>query len=262
MRIPLYQIDAFTSRLFAGNPAAVCPLENWLADGLMQSIAAENNLSETAFLVAGNDHYEIRWFTPTAEIELCGHATLASGYLLLEHLDRSNGDRVAFESRHSGRLEVFRHGGRLALDFPSIPPVPCNAADILEAALGPRPTETYNATNYLAVYESETVLRSIRPDLARIRDCHPHGVIITAPGNEVDFVSRFFAPSFGVDEDPATGSAHCTLTPYWTERLQKTQVIGHQASERGGDFYCENNGDRVVIGGNCALYMEAQIEIG
>jgi predicted PhzF superfamily epimerase YddE/YHI9 len=261
MRIPLYQIDAFTSRLFAGNPAAVCPLENWLADELMQSIAAENNLSETAFLVAGDGHYEIRWFTPTAEIELCGHATLASGYLLLEHLDRGHDDRVRFESPLSGRLEVFRHGDRLALDFPSIPPVPCDAADLLEEALGARPTETYDASNYLAVFETETLLRCIRPNLARIRDCHPHGVIITAPGDHVDFVSRFFAPSFGVDEDPATGSAHCTLTPYWAARLGKSQLMGHQASERGGDFYCEDNGDRVVISGDCVLYMEAQIEV-
>jgi len=261
MELALYQIDAFAAKPFAGNPAAVCLLDHWISDALMQAIAAENNLSETAFLVRDGDAYGIRWFTPTAEIELCGHATLASGFLLLEHLRTEASDRVLFASVHSGSLAVFRHRGRLALDFPSHPAVACDAAATLEAALGARPVETYNAANYLAVYESETQVRRLVPDMELVKRCHPHGVIVTAPGDDVDFVSRFFAPSFGVDEDPATGSAHCTLTPYWANRLNKAQLRGRQVSERGGDFYCEDRGDRVFIGGDCILYLEGRIRV-
>jgi predicted PhzF superfamily epimerase YddE/YHI9 len=261
VRRPLYQVDAFTSQLFAGNPAAVCPLDEWIPESLMQSIAAENNLSETAFIVAGSDAYAIRWFTPTSEIELCGHATLASGYVLLDHLKCVEGDRVAFDSRERGRLEVFRHGGRLALDFPSLPASPCDLSDTLESLLGHRPVETLESTNYLAVYENEAVVKAIRPDFEAMKQFATHGVIITAPGDDVDFVSRFFVPSFGINEDPATGAAHCTLTPYWAKRLGRRVLRGHQTSQRGGDFYCEDRGDRVTIAGDCRLYMEAEIEV-
>ncbi len=240
----------------------MCPLQQWLPDSVMQSIASENNLSETAFIVTVGDVYEIRWFTPTAEIDLCGHATLASGYLLLDVLKTATSDRVVFASPRSGRLEVFRHEGRLALDFPSLPAMPCDMVEPLQAALGSRPSATFEATNYLAIFESEAELRAISPDFEALKQFHTLGVIVTAPGDEVDFVSRYFVPSFGIDEDPATGSAHCTLTPYWAERLGRTTLRGHQASRRGGDFHCEDRGERVTIGGDCHLYLEGQIEIG
>lgn len=264
MRLPIYQIDAFAPRPFSGNPAAVCPLDAWLPDALMQDIAAENNLSETAYFVPEGDRFTIRWFTPTREVALCGHATLASAYLLIEHLAAGGDGRrdgVVFESMHSGTLSVHRSGERLALDFPSKPPRQCDRSEALGRALGRTPVQTWEAENYLAVFESQRDVVELEPDFGLLADCHPHGVIATAPGDDCDFVSRYFAPSYGIDEDPATGSTHCTLTPYWSRRLGRESLHAVQVSRRGGELYCENRGERVYIGGDCRLYLQGEIEV-
>ncbi len=257
--IPIYQIDAFASGIFAGNPAAVCPLSGWLDEATMLAIAAENNLAETAFLVAGDEAYQLRWFTPTTEVELCGHATLASAHLLLNVLGRCH-EQVAFDTR-SGRLEVSRNGDLLALDLPTLAAQPCKAPQALIDGLGCRPQQLLLASNYLAVFEREDDVRSIEPDFRALARCHPHGVIVTAPGKEADFVSRFFAPSHGIDEDPVTGSAHCTLTPYWAQRLGKKQLRARQISRRGGELICEERGQRTRVSGRCALYLRGTIEL-
>jgi PhzF family phenazine biosynthesis protein len=259
MRIPLYQIDAFTPRAFGGNPAAVCPLTSWLAEDLMQSIAAENNLAETAFIVPEGDEFAIRWFTPESEVDLCGHATLASAYVVFEHLDRKR-TTVTFGSK-SGPLHVRRKDERLELDFPALRARPSAPLPGLVEALGMAPKQLLLATSYLAVYDSERDVRSIVPDLTALSKLDAHGVIITAPGENVDFVSRFFAPKLGVPEDPVTGSAHCTLTPYWSERLGKTEMRARQVSKRGGDLWCSIAGDRVKIAGHAAPYLVGAIEI-
>lgn len=237
MKIPIYQLDAFTEALFSGNPAAVCPLEGWLSDDLMQAIAAENNLSETAFLVAEGGGYGLRWFTPTVEVDLCGHATLAAAHLLLNHLGHG-GDGVAFETR-SGTLAVKRDGGALAMDFPALPPGErIEAAPGFAAALGGRPAELYKirevhgAPYLLALFGSAAEVARLAPNFAALGA----NVIATAPGGEADFVSRFFAPVSGIDEDPVTGSAHCTLTPFWAERLGKSSLKARQISARGGEM--------------------------
>jgi len=257
--IPIYQIDAFASGIFAGNPAAVCPLSGWLDEATMLAIAAENNLAETAFLVAGDEAYQLRWFTPTTEVELCGHATLASAHLLLNVLGRCH-EQVAFDTR-SGRLEVSRNGDLLALDLPTLAAQPSEAPQALIDGLGCRPQQLLLASNYLAVFEREDDIRSIEPDFRALAKCHPHGVIVTAPGKEADFVSRFFAPSHGIDEDPVTGSAHCTLTPYWAQRLGRKQLRARQISRRGGELICEERGQRTRVSGRCALYLRGTIEL-
>lgn len=259
MRIPLYQIDAFTSRLFAGNPAAVCPLEEWIDEAVLQSIAAENNLSETAFFVRKGQRYELRWFTPTVEVDLCGHATLASAFVILNYIDTSR-DSVAFDTR-SGELIVRREGERLSMDFPSRPAAPCKAPDKLIEGLGRTPVENLASRDYLAVFETEAEVRAVRPDMGLLSELEQFAVIITAPGNEVDFVSRFFAPRGGVPEDPVTGSAHCTLVPYWTKRLGKKQHHAWQVSARGGELWCEDRGDRVTIAGHAVRYLEGFIHL-
>jgi PhzF family phenazine biosynthesis protein len=260
MQIPIYQIDAFADRPFAGNPAAVCPLDAWLPDVVLQAIALENNLSETAFLVplAGGG-YHLRWFTPTVEVPLCGHATLASAHLLLNRLGAA-GDSVAFETR-SGRLEVRRDGGRLAMDLPADPPRPVAAPEGLAAALGTAPREVLKGRYWLARLSDEAAVRICRPDIGAVTRLDPGNLIVTAPGKDVDFVSRFFAPAAGVPEDPVTGSAHCLLTPYWAARLGKTRLTARQLSARGGDLVCELKGERVVLSGACAFYMEGRIEL-
>ncbi len=260
MKISLFQVDAFTRGPFSGNPAAVCPLIQWLPDATLQGIALENNLSETAFLVDRGELIDIRWFTPTVEVDLCGHATLASAYVVLECLGTRR-DRVEFSSR-SGPLAVDRHdemGELLVLDFPSIPAEPCDPPAALIEGLGARPAQTLLAKSYLAVFESEAEVRALAPDFRRLAECHPHTVIATAPGKRHDFVSRFFAPSFGIDEDPATGSAHCTLIPYWSEHLSKRRLRAYQASRRGAELFCEDRGARVGIGGRCRLYLKGTI---
>jgi predicted PhzF superfamily epimerase YddE/YHI9 len=260
MRIPIYQIDAFARRPFEGNPAAVCPLETWLADEQLQAIAAENNLSETAFLVGRLGEYEIRWFTPTTEVDLCGHATLASGHVVLNRLEARR-DRVRFASR-SGPLLVERDGERLRLDFPSRPPVRREGATAgLPEALGASPSEVWGSRDLLAVLDSEDEVRGLRPDMTRLAGLDTFAVIVSARGREADFVSRFFAPRQGIPEDPVTGSAHCTLTPFWAARLGRTTLRALQVSARGGEILCEDRGDRVLLSGYAAGYLEGVIDI-
>jgi PhzF family phenazine biosynthesis protein len=262
MKIPLFQIDAFTSKPFGGNPAAVCPLEDWLADGTMQAIAAENNLSETAFFVAEGDGFRLRWFTPTIEVDLCGHATLASAWVVLNRLDRAR-SRVEFQTR-SGTLTVKRDGDRLAMDFPARSPKSAPDFDAVAEALGARPGELLAARDAFAVFRSEDEVRALKPDFSKIAALEHFAVIATAPGDAgtaTDFVSRFFAPKAGVPEDPVTGSAHCTLIPFWAARLGKTKLFARQVSARGGELWCEEQAERVVIAGHCAPVIEGTITL-
>ena len=261
MEIPIHHIDAFvTDGVFTGNPAAVCPLAAWLPDDVMQKIAAENNLAETAFFVGGNGDYSIRWMTPAIEIDLCGHATLAAAHVVFSTLEKGRTE-VRFRSA-SGDLNVrAAKGGLLYLDFPSRPPAACEPrADVAEA-LGQRPDELWSSRDYLAVFLSDAEVRALAPDMALLKRLD-RAVIATAPGGgDVDFVSRFFAPTFGIDEDPVTGSAHCTLVPYWSRRLGKKGLHARQVSPRGGDLRCEDRGERVAIGGKVATYLEGLIRI-
>lgn len=259
MKLRQFQVDAFASRRFEGNPAAVCPLKTWLSDDLMQSIAAENNLSETAFFVPTQSGFHLRWFTPVAEVDFCGHATLASGHVLFNALDY-NKQSVVFETR-SGEMTVERDGEMYVMNFPAQPPKPASIPDALIDAIGVKPVEVLAADDYLAVFESQIVVQSLTPDFARLRDLDLRGVIATAPGDQHDFVSRFFGPKLGIDEDPVTGSAHCELTPYWSKRLGKKQLRARQLSRRGGDVLCEMAGDRVRLKGGAVTFMVGEIEI-
>jgi PhzF family phenazine biosynthesis protein len=260
MRLPIYQVDAFTDRIFAGNPAAVVPLEDWLPDATLQAIAAENNLSETAFLIRQGETYALRWFTPTIEVELCGHATLASAYVVFRFLEPER-RRVAFETRKAGTLVVTRQGDELAMDFPVWPPKACEAPAGLAVALGRNPSETLISGDWLAVYERTADVAALKPDFAGLRRLD-RAVIVTAPGSGgVDFVSRFFAPGAGIDEDPVTGRAHCQLIPYWAQRLGKTQLSARQISQRGGVLSCALDGERVTIAGQAQLYLEGTITL-
>jgi PhzF family phenazine biosynthesis protein len=260
MKIPIYQVDAFAGRLFAGNPAAVCPLERWLDEGVMQSIAAENNLSETAFLVREDGARRIRWFTPGVEVDLCGHATLASAAVICELLEPGV-ERVDFLSK-SGPLAVSKRGDRYELDFPALPPAPALPPDGLIEALGRRPAEVLAAKDWLCVFEREADVRALVPDMARLASVHEcRGVVCSAPGERGDFVSRCFFPKQGVPEDPATGSAHCMLTPYWAKRLGKRELHALQLSARGGELFCEDRGERVGIAGRAVLYLEGAIHV-
>jgi len=259
MRIPIYQVDAFTGTVFSGNPAAVCPLDRWLADPVLQAIAAENNLSETAYFVRNGDGYDLRWFTPAHEIDLCGHATLATAFVIFERLDK-NRLSLTFNTK-SGPLTVRREAARLSMDFPARPPERCEAPPALESGLGKRPVETWKARDYMAVFASEADVRSLRPDMEKLATLDLLGVIATAPGTEKDFVSRFFAPRAGVPEDPVTGSSHCTLIPYWSKRLSRPRLSARQVSARAGDLDCEHPGDRVVISGVAALFLEGTISV-
>lgn len=260
MRIPIYQVDAFADRPFAGNPAAVCPLEAWPADAVLRDVAAENNLSETAFLVPEGDGWAIRWFTPEIEVDLCGHATLASAFVVLERLAPARRE-VTFRSA-SGPLRVERaEGGLLRMVFPRRPGRPIDPPDLLVRAIGRRPRETFLARDLMAVLGDEAEVRSLAPDLAAVKELDAGGLIVTAPGREADFVSRFFAPQAGIPEDPVTGSAHCTLVPYWSARLGKRTLDARQVSRRGGSLRCEDLGDAVAIAGRAALYLEGAIEI-
>jgi PhzF family phenazine biosynthesis protein len=259
--LPLFQVDAFAGQVFRGNPAAVVPLTDWLPDELMQAIAAENNLSETAFFVARGGEHELRWFTPVLEIDLCGHATLASAWVLLHELGHA-GDTVSFRSPRSGALPVRRQSELLALDFPSLPPLPLPPSPELTAALGREPEQLLGAGKFtMAVYGHAADVRALDPDMHALL---AHGkVIVTAPADEtgVDFVSRFFAPYAGVPEDPVTGSAHCVLTPYWSKRLGRTELQARQVSRRGGELRCTDRGDRVDLAGRAALYLRGTIRV-
>jgi PhzF family phenazine biosynthesis protein len=259
MDISYYQIDAFTSRVFGGNPAGVCFLDSWLDEKILQSIAAENNLSETAFLVKTTDFYELRWFTPKVEIDLCGHATLASAFAVFEHRDQA-ARRVDFETK-SGRLSVERQGNLLMMDFPARGPEPCALPDGIVGIIGIDPVHAYRSRDLMLLFENEDQVRTLKPDLARVAALEYFAVIVTAPGRNSDFVSRFFAPAAGIPEDPVTGSAHCTLIPYWADRLQKKKLHALQVSERGGELFCEDRGERVTIGGRAVTYLSGTIRI-
>ena len=262
MKIPIYQIDAFAPAVFAGNPAAVCPLGRWLPEATMQSVAAENNLAETAFFVprGGGPDYDLRWFTPEAEVDLCGHATLASAFVVFQVLDPKL-QSVTFHTR-SGPLTVGRDGDRLTMDFPSRPPERCESPAGLVEALGATPAEVWKSSrDLMAVFAGEDDVRGLRPSSDKVRSLGVFGVIATAPGREVDFVSRFFAPLVGVPEDPATGSSHCTLTPYWAKRLGRRRLHARQLSARGGEMWCEDRGDRVAIAGRAVKYLEGSIDV-
>ena len=259
MRLPIYQVDAFTKRRFAGNPAAVCPLPKWLPDQTLLDIAAENNLAETAYFVAEPDGYRLRWFTPAVEVDLCGHATLAAAVVLMDCLG-FGGDQVTFHSR-SGPLTVARAGDLYTLDFPARPGVPQAVDPALAQALGATPQAIFAARDTLCVFESAAQVKALEPNMDALKALAAFAVIATAPGDDCDFVSRFFAPKEGINEDPVTGSAHCTLTPYWAARLGKTNLFARQISARGGELWCEDRGDRVRIGGYGALYLTGFIEI-
>jgi PhzF family phenazine biosynthesis protein len=259
MSIPYYQVDAFAGRLFSGNPAGVCLLADWLPDETLQSIAAENNLAETAFVVQRDSHFDLRWFTPTLEMDLCGHATLAPAHVIFRHLGY-RGLVVKFQTR-SGELTVTRNDDLLTLDFPARPAVVCPAPDDLLEGLGSTPIVTAKSRDYLAVFESEEVIRELQPDMAALMRLDCLGIIVTAPGKQCDFVSRFFAPRAGVPEDPVTGSAHCTLIPYWAQRLGRSQLRALQVSRRGGELFCEHRGERVGIGGRAVTYSSGFLHV-
>ncbi len=259
MNLPLYQVDAFTDHPFAGNPAAVCPLDTWLPDDLLQKIAAENNLSETAFFVRQEDAYRIRWFTPVTEVALCGHASLASAWVLYHELGYRE-DTIRFLSA-SGPLAVRRQGPLLELDFPASPPLSCPAPELLVPALGRKPLAVLRSDDYLVLLGSPEEVQTLAPDFGLLARLDRRGVIVTAPGAETDFVSRFFAPGVGIPEDPVTGSAHCTLTPFWARRLGRNRLRARQLSARGGELECELRGNRVLIRGRAVLYMAGTIRI-
>ena len=260
MKLPLYQLDAFASRVFSGNPAAVCPLKDWLPEATMQAIAAENNLAETAYFVGGDGKYAIRWFTPTVEAALCGHATLASAAVVMTHMEPRR-KSVSFSTRRAGDLGVDREGDLYVLDFPVWPSKPAAAPDGLEAALGAQAAQVLAGTrDYLCVFNSAHAVKALKPSFAALKRLDKP-VIVTAPGEDCDFVSRFFAPSHGIDEDPVTGSAHCMLTPYWAGVLGKTKLKARQLSARGGELQVELRGDRVRIAGRVAPYLEGSIDV-
>jgi PhzF family phenazine biosynthesis protein len=260
MTIPIFQADAFTSELFGGNPAAICPLTEWLPEPVMQKIAAENNLAETAFFVPfSEDEFQLRWFTPEYEIDLCGHATLATAHILYTQLG-FEADSVRFHTQKAGTLSVTRNGDLYTLDFPARIAAPAAAPDGLAEALGATaPLEVLKSRDYMLVYDSEETIRNMRPDFAALAKYDTVGVIVTAKGSETDFVSRFFAPSAGINEDPVTGSAHCNLIPYWAEKLDKANLHAYQISARKGELWCELKGDRVLMAGRAVTYLKGDI---
>ena len=259
MQLQLYQIDAFTSDVFGGNPAAVCPLEYWLEDKILQKIAQENNLSETAFFVDRGDFYQIRWFTPQTEVDLCGHATLASAFVIMNYLNPSL-NKIVFGSP-GGELKVSKNEDYYSLDFPAHIPEPCDAPENLLRAMDIIPEKVFASDNYMLVYKSEADIRQLNPYMKLLKELDRLGVIVTSPGENSDFVSRFFAPAVGIPEDPVTGSAHCTLIPYWAKVLNKKNLHAFQVSERGGEIFGIDNGDRVTISGKVVQYLEGTITI-
>jgi len=259
MELDLYQIDAFTSHLFGGNPAAVCPLERWLPEETMQSIAMENNLSETAFIVCETAGWRIRWFTPVCEVRLCGHATLASGWVYFHYL-QTDAQQVVFNSL-SGPLTVSREGDLLSLDFPLQRAVPADAPVLMVAALGAEPLEVLAADDWLIRLDSEETVRNLRPDMSLLKKLDRRGLIVTAEGSDCDFVSRFFAPKYGIDEDPVTGSAHTKLIPYWADLTGRQSFHARQLSARGGELFCEMRGERVLISGRAIPYLKGTITL-
>jgi len=258
MLVPIYQVDAFTDRLFGGNPAGVCPLEQWLPEETMQRIAMENNLSETAFFVKKDGGFHIRWFTPKVEVNLCGHATLASAHVIFHDLGYS-GEVISFESR-SGILNVRKESDLLILDFPANKPQRAALPDDFVQSLNITPVQCYRGKeDYLLLYKSQQEIEALIPDFRKLEKVDARAMIVTAPGDKVDFVSRFFAPRVGVDEDPVTGSAHTVLIPFWAEKLGKDEMKALQLSRRGGTLFCRLRGDRVDIGGRAVTFMKGEI---
>lgn len=261
MRLKIYQIDAFSNHVFGGNPAAVCVLEKWISETLMQQIAAENNLAETAFIVKKDNLYEIRWFTPKVEVDLCGHATLASAHVLFNYYEKKK-SKLNFHSHLSGALSVTKNVELLTLDFPSDIIKPIETPKIIIEALGKTPIESYKGkTDFMFVFENQETIEGFKPHFQLLEQVGGRGVIVTAKGNEVDFVSRFFGPQVGINEDPVTGSAHTTLIPYWSNVLNKTTLTALQLSERKGTLFCEFKGKRVKIAGNAVTYLIGEIEV-
>ena len=259
MELTLYQVDAFTDIVFKGNPAAVCPLDDWLMDADLQAIAEENNLSETAFYVPAEAGFHLRWFTPKAEVDLCGHATLATAFVIFNFSDYA-GDTVKFETR-SGELVVSKNNELLVMDFPSQPGKPCATPPLLVEGLGKTPTEVLSSEDYMAVFDKEEDVIAMKPNFDALSKLDLRGVMVTAKGKDVDFVSRFFAPRHGINEDPVTGSAHCALTPYWAGKLNKTKLSARQVSKRTGHIECELKGSRVLLSGKAVKYMEGKIKL-
>ena len=259
MKLDLYQVDAFANRVFEGNPAAVVPLDKWLPKTKMQSIAQENNLSETAFFCKFDDSFDLRWFTPNREVDLCGHATLASAFVIFNFLDHKL-DKISFKSL-SGMLYVEKSGDLIKMDLPSQKPIKCNIPKLLDDGLGTKPEACYFNEDYVAVFENENSIISVKPNFQELKRLNSRGVIITAPGNKYDFVSRAFFPKYTILEDPVTGSAHTKLIPYWFERTGKKEFISKQISKRGGELFCEYDGERVFISGYAKLYMKGEIYI-
>jgi PhzF family phenazine biosynthesis protein len=260
MTLKLFQIDAFTDRVFGGNPAAVCPLESWLDDKLLQNIAAENNLAETVYFIKTGEGFEIRWFTPKAEVDLCGHATIAAAHVIFNH-SNFKGESISFQSR-SGELKVKRTEGWYVLDFPADILKKTEVTAVHNSCFTQAPLEVYEGrSDLMFIYDSEEEIKSLQPRLAHIASLPARGIIITAKGSDTDFVSRFFAPAFGISEDPVTGSAHTTLIPYWSQRLHKTELTARQLSERGGYIKGTMLGERVEIAGQAAFYMAGEIEV-
>ncbi len=258
--IQLYQVDAFAEQIFSGNPAAVCPLQKWLSDDILQNIAAENNLSETAFFVPKENNFELRWFTPLAEVELCGHATLATSHVLFNHLNYSK-DEIIFHTRYRGDLKIKKNKDYIIMDFPKENPKPIEKDTELIQAIGKEPQQILKGkTDYLFIYNSQKEIENIQPNFELIKQKKARGIIITAPGNQVDFVSRFFAPAVGINEDPVTGSAHTLLTPYWANQLHKEKdLVAHQLSKRGGKLICSLINDRVILSGKAKTYLVGKI---
>jgi PhzF family phenazine biosynthesis protein len=261
MQLPIFQVDAFTDKIFGGNPAAVCPLEHWLSDNVMQNIAKENSVAETAFFIPLIDGFEIRWFTPEIEMDLCGHATLATAHVITKHLNYTPLS-IKFQSR-SGELMVIVENELLTLNFPSRKPEPSDIPQIIFDAMQVKPVEVLKSRDYMLVYETEEIIRRIEPNQSILNQINldPGGVVITAKGDEVDFVSRYFTPQASIFEDPVTGSAHCSLIPYWSERLGKETLLALQLSPRGGKLICKNLGERVLISGEAVTYLEGSITI-
>jgi PhzF family phenazine biosynthesis protein len=261
VKIPLFQVDAFTDTVFSGNPAAVCPLEHWLADHLMQQIALENSVAETAFFIPLDRGFEIRWFTPEIEMDLCGHATLAAAHVISRHLYPSLSS-IQFQSK-SGDLSVAIEGKLITLNFPSRSPVPSKAPQVILDAIQHEPVEILKSRDYFLVFEDEDIIRNMKPNQSILNqiNLNPGGIIVTAKGKEADFVSRFFTPQASIFEDPVTGSAHCSLIPYWSEKLGKDSMLALQLSPRGGKLFCKNAGDRVLISGEAVTYQEGYITI-
>lgn len=261
LQLKRYQVDAFAESIFKGNPAVVCPLDSWLPDAVMQSIAMENNLSETAFYVKTTDGYHIRWFTPAVEVALCGHATLATAYVLFNH-ENHVGDSIVFQSK-SGPLHVTQSNGLIRLDFPADTLTEVTVEANVYSGFAERPSKIFKGkTDYMFVYDSEASIKNCQPDFTLVKKLNARGVIITAKGNTVDFVSRFFGPQAGVDEDPVTGSAHTTLTPYWANVLGKNKLTAIQLSQREGKLICELNGNRVWMSGTAKLFSTGIIYLG